>query len=285
MATAQFVVYNDAGIEQVSFGGVNLALVAKVVLNSISLWTATSGPLQSGLKYSFSVNAVKPVVAIASDKSGASGAVFATCTNTGANQWRVDLWGGATVTSGTSAPGANTLSANVTAYVFDEAPAPAAGTFGMVLFDAAGKCTFNSNYPAARIVGLVTPNQSTHNYNALTPPSGRTYATVQRSTCGQQIIGNRNASSGDRLANTYGYGVSGGMSGAAVSFGPTASVSATTVGYNSCFVAGVTVSIAGSAGGPGGVGNIYTTFGCRYTPSGSFTRYFSDGLVLDVTGF
>jgi len=284
MADAQFVVYNDAGIEQVSFGGINLALVHKEVINNMASWTATSGPLQTGVSYSFTVNAVNPIVAVASDKSGAQGAVFATATNTGTNQWRIDLWGGATVTSTSSQAGANTLNANVNVYVFDVAPAPVGSSgFGLVLFDATGKCTFNSNYPAARVVQLLGVNQATGVFDTLTPPAGRTYATVLRSTCGQQIIGSRNPSSGDRLANTFGYGVAGGMSGAQMTCGPYGPATSSN-GSLSCFVAGLTVSIAGSAGGPGGIGQIYTTFGCQYV-LGGVTRFFSDGLVLDVTNF
>lgn len=264
MADAQLVVYNDAGIEQVSLGGINLALVHKEVINSMASWTATSGPQAAGLIYSFTVSAVAPILAVATSVAGQNGAVFAMVTNTGTNQWRVDLFGAASETTATSA-GASTLNAQVTAYVFDEAPAPSAGP-GFVLYDSTGKCIFNAEYPGARVVQMLDDSNNAHGYGtSLTPPSGKTYAIVQRSNWGVQIIGSRNPTTGDMLANEYRYGVSGGLGGATLQLG---------FGY-SCFVNG---SIAVPHGSPGNVGSIYATFGCK---SGS--TYIGDGMVLDVT--
>lgn len=267
MADAQFVVYNDAGIEQVSLGGINLALVHKEVINSMASWSAISGPLAGGLHYSFTVTAVAPIVALATSVAGQNGAVFATVTNTGTNQWRVDLYGGASETGVGSVPGASTMNANVTAYVFDEAPAPTSGP-GLALYDATGKCVFNALYPGARVKQMLDDSNNAHSYGtSVTPPSGSTYAIVQRSNWGQQVIGSRNATTGDMLSNEYRMGVSGGLNGATMQLG---------YGYP-CFING---SIAIPHGSPGSVGGIYAIFGCH---SGS--TYFGDGMVLDVTHF
>lgn len=267
MTDAGFVVYNDAGIEQVSFGGINLALIHKEVINNVGSWTPISGPQAAGLKYSFTVNAVTPVVAIATSVSGQNGAVFAIPIKTGTNQWRIDLYGGATQT-GVSSPGASTLNATVTAYVFDEAPAPTSGP-GLAIYDASGKCIFNALYPGARVRQMLDDNSNVHGYGtSVTPPSGKTYAAVQRSNWGQLVIGSVNVATGDRLANEYRMGFSGGLSGAAMQLGN---------GYP-CFLDGAFSLPHGSSGS---VGNIYQTFGCNN--GGSPVTYFSDGMVLDVT--
>lgn len=271
MADAQLAVYNDAGIEQVSLGGINLALVQKVVINSMASWTAISGPLAAGLKYSFTVTAVSPVVAIATSVSGQNGAVFAVVLPAGAGQWTVSIYGGATEPTGAGGgtAGVSTLNAQVNVYVFDAAPAPVGshGT-GLVLFDPSGKCIFNSNYPGARVKQMLDDSNNLHGYGtSVTPPAGKTYAIVQRSNWGQQIIGSRNATTGDMLADEYRMGVSGGLLGATMQLG---------FGYP-CFVNG---AIAIPHGSPGAVGGIYVIFGCK---SGS--THIGDGMVLDVTSF
>lgn len=272
MADAQLVVYNDAGIEQVSLGGINLALIHKEVITNMASWTAISGPLAAGLMYSFNVTAVSPVVAIATSVAGWAGAVFATVTNIGTNTWTVRLFGGASETGGGSVPGVSKLNANVTAYVFDVAPAPTSGP-GLALYDATGKCMFNAMYPGARVKQMLDDVNNFHAYGtSVTPPAGKTYAIVQRSNWGQQIIGDRNASTGDMLANEYRFGASGGLGGAAVQF------SDATNGAYSCFING---SIAIPHGSPGTVGGTYLTFGCNDGAG----HYFSDGMVLDVTGY
>jgi hypothetical protein len=272
MADAQLVVYNDAGIEQVSLGGINLALVHKEVINSMASWTAISGPLAAGLTYSFTVTAVAPIVALATSVGAWSGAVFALVTNTGTNQWRIDLYGGASETGVGSVPGVSKLNANVTAYVFDEAPAPTSGP-GLVLYDSTGKCTFNALYPGARVKQMLDDINNFHSYGtSVTPPAGSTYAVVQRSNWGQQIIGSRNVSTGDMLANEYRFACAGGLNGATVRFYDS------TNGAYSCFING---SIAVPHGSPGDVGTVYATFGCNDGAG----HYFSDGMVLDVTNF
>jgi hypothetical protein len=85
MADAQFVVYNDDGIEQVSLGGINLALVHKEIINNVSSWSAISGPRAGGLTYSFTISAVSPIVALATSVAGKTGAVVSTVTNIGTN--------------------------------------------------------------------------------------------------------------------------------------------------------------------------------------------------------
>jgi len=148
MADAQFIVYNDAGIEQVSLGGINLAMVNKRVI-SIGNWTAISAPRSNGLKYSFSFTAVNPVIAISSTAAGAAGAVFPLVVNTGGNNWTITLYAGAS-TPTTATPGNKTLTGTVTVYVFDNAPAPTSGP-GLALFDSNGRCIFNASYPCARV--------------------------------------------------------------------------------------------------------------------------------------
>lgn len=165
-----------------------------------------------------------------------------------------------------SADGASVLNASVTVYVYDAAPAPTSGP-GLALYDATGKCMFNAMYPGARIKQMLDDSNNAHGYGtSITPPSGKTYAIIQRSGWGHEIVGSRNATTGDMLANEYRMGVSGGLSGAAIQMG---------FGY-ACFLQG---SIAVPHGSPGNVGTIYTTFGCN---NGSI--YFADGMVLDVTG-
>lgn len=268
MSDAQLVVYNDSGIEQVSLGGINMALIHKEVISNMSSWTPISGPRAGGLTYQFTVNAVSPIVALATSVSGQNGAVFALVTKTGTNQWAVKLFGGATETHVTS-DGASTLNAQVTAYVFDVAPAPSSGP-GLALFDATGKCIFNAQYPGARVKQMLDDSNNAHGYGiSLTPPTGKTYAIVQRSNWGHQIIGSRNTTTGDMLANEYRMGVSGGQGGAALQMG---------FGYP-CFLQG---SIAVPHGSPGDVGTVYASFGCTDV-IGGVTHYISDGMVLDVT--
>lgn len=270
MADAQFVVYNDAGIEQVSFGGINLAMVHKEVINSMSSWTAISGPQQTGLKYSFTVTAVSPIIAIASSVSGSTGMAYPVVENIGSGQWRVTLYAGATYTT-SSTPGATTLNATVNVYVFDAAPAPSGPHgFGLVLFDAAGKCTFNSNYPAARVLqvlGSYYGSPSGAYGTSLAVPGGRTYATIMRAQCGQQVTGSRNTSTGDELENDYRAGASGGLSGAAVRLG------------DWCFLDGAR---SVSKNPFGSVGSTYLSYGNTYN-NGTVTVTYCDGVVLDVT--
>lgn len=270
MTDAQLVVYNDAGIEQVSLGGINLALVHKEVIPGPSSWSAISGPQAAGLHYSFSVTAVNPIVAVATSVAGVNGAVFSTVTNTGTNTWRIDLYGAASETTASSA-GASVLSGAVNVYVFDEAPAPASGP-GLVLYDSTGKCVFNALYPAVRVKQMLDDANNAHGYGtSLSVPSGSTYATIQRSNWGQQIIGSVNPTTGDRLSNEYRMGVSGGLSGAALSWG-----------YGqSCFING---SIPLSHGSSGSVGTTYSSFGCTAVVGGTPT-YIVDGVVIDVTNF
>lgn len=270
MADAQFVVYNDAGIEQVSFGGINLAFVQKVTI-SIGQWTPISGPQQTGLKYSFTVNAASPIVAIASSAAGAAGMVYPVVENIGAGQWRITLFAGSTATS-FSSPGATTLTATVYAYVFDEAPAPSGGSAGLALFNAAGKCTFNSNYPGARIMqvlGSYYGSPSSAFGTSLAVPPGRTYAVIMRAQCGQQVTGSRNASTGDELENDYRAGTSGGLSGASVRMG------------DWCFMDGAR---SVSKNPFGSVGSVYLSYGNTYN-NGTAVVTYCDGIVLDVTGF
>lgn len=271
MADAQLVVYNDAGIEQVSLGGINLALIHKEAITSMASWTAISGPLAAGLMYSFTVTAVSPIVALATSVGGWAGAVFATVTNVGTNTWTVRLFGAASETSAGPVAGVSKLNANVTAYVFDVAPAPTSGP-GLALYDATGKCMFNAMYPGARVKQMLDDIQNAHGYGAsVTPPAGKTYAIVQRSNWGRQVIGSRNATTGDMLANEYRYAASGGLSGATVQFYDG------TNGAYPCFLQG---SIAIPHGTPGSVGGTYATFGCNDGAG----HYFSDGMVIDVTG-
>jgi len=260
-------IFNDAGIEQISSNGVNFALVHKEVINSMSAWTAISGPRAAGLTYSFAVAATSPVVAVATSATGQSGAVFAFVTSTGTNQWSVQLYGGASETS-VSSPGVVTLNATVVVYVFDVAPAPTSGP-GLAVYNASGVCVFNAAYPGMRVVQMLDDNNNMHGYGtSLTPPSGKTYAVSQRASWGQLIIGSVNATTGDRIANMYRFGVSGGYAGATVQFG---------YGYP-CFING---AFSLPHGASGAVGNIYATSGCN--DGGSPRTYFSDGIVIDVT--
>ena len=75
MADAQFIVYNDAGVEQVSYGGYNLHCVKKIVLTAAN-FTAISGPAgATGVQYQFTVAGVQnPKVAIATNVDGPGGA-------------------------------------------------------------------------------------------------------------------------------------------------------------------------------------------------------------------
>lgn len=275
MSDAQLVVYNDAGIEQVSLGGINLALVHKETISSSALWTSISGPLQSGLKYSFTVSAKKPVVAVATDQSSKAGGIFAMTTNIGTDSWRIDLFACTSQTQAGSIAGTVQFSAATAAYVFDEAPAPTSGP-GLALYDATGKCTFNALYPGVRVKQMLDDPDDVHSYGtSVAIPSGKTYATIMRSNWGTQVIGSRNVTTGDMLANEYRDGVAGGLSGAAVRFG---NASGGDFYKYPCFING---SIAVPHGSPGDVGTVYATFGC----DDGAGHYFSDGLVIDVTHF
>lgn len=272
MADANFTVYNDAGIEQVSFGGINLALIDKRIIPA-NVFNNVPASRSNGLVYNFTITAVNPVVAIATDNTGAKGAVYPQVKNNGNGTWTITLWGGASMPS-FSAGGAPTLIGNVAVYTFDKPPAPISGAIpGLALYDAQGNCTFNAMVPGIRVKQMLDNANNLHGYGtSLTPPSGKTYAWVLRSSWGQMFIEAYNNQTGDKLVFDWRIGFSGGLSGAAVAepfYSPN---------ICSCLLQTGMSTRAGSSTAPG---SIYLTHGCK-APTGAL--YFSDAMVLDVTG-
>lgn len=269
MADAQLVVYNDAGIEQISLGGTNLALVAKKTI-AIGDWTTYSMPVSKGIYYEFTVTAKSPIVAIASGATGAAGAVYAQTGDNGDGTFTVSLSGGSSTPS-PSVAGAVTLTSTVVVYVFDAAPAPSSGSGqGLILYDASGICIFNASYPAARVKQMVGSDFNPYGYtSSLTVPSGKTYAAILRSGWGEMYVESYNNTTGDRLVFDWRIGVSGGLPGTAIQAG--------TGGYSCAYGKAGAIS---TRAGAGVVGDQWLVYGCS---TGSPASYFVDALVLDVT--
>ena len=154
----------------------------------------------------------------------------------------------------------------MTLYVFDNAPAPTSGP-GFALYNAAGKCIFNAAYPCARVRQMLDDNSNVHGYGtSLAVPGGKTYAWVLRSCFGFMYVESYNNTTGDRLVYDWRSGFSGGASATTIQAGS---------GYL-CMMDGAISTKAGISS----VGGIWLQHGCK---TGAST-YFSDAMILDVTG-
>jgi hypothetical protein len=71
----------------------------------------------------------------------------------------------------------NTTAYNVTVYHFDRA-LPTNDNYGLQLFDATGRCTFQGNQKAAKVVAAAPFNFGRGSNISATAPSGRVYAAI-----------------------------------------------------------------------------------------------------------
>lgn len=252
MVDANFIVYNDAGIEQVSFGGRNLQCISKTYLPA-SGFTAISGPNSvTGWQATFSVSGrTNPLVAIATDVAGASGAA---------------CYYGGNIYVGNGASGASNPAPNAWAYLLDWGYPKATSNAGLELYDASGNLFFTTANAPVRIVGpLQVPGyiDPTSPPATRTPPAGRTYATLMCANYRSRYVGSKNVITGDIIANDFLVSAAGGASGAACS------AMSGTSGYET-FIGSLPLPHGTPGGGPGspmdGVGGM------------------SSCLVIDVTG-
>lgn len=244
------LVKNDSGIVVLDSSGYNLHCISKTVLTRAN-FTAISGPNgASGLMATISTaGRTNPMIALATNGNGASGAACAIGGNIYASNWP----------SG-SGP-------QVVAYLLDWSFPDESVSAGAKVWDANGKIIFSTKYAPVRIVGpLKAPgyiDDPTNPARTVTPPSGRTYAAVICSNLRSRYVGSYNTQTGDVIANDYYTGVSGGLSGNTVSM-----MDANSSPYD-CFYGAIPLP----HGSPGG--NVGSSLGSLGAAAGC--------LVLDVT--
>lgn len=260
MANANFVAYNDQGIEQVSLNGYNLCLLNKgsVAASGFTINSGLNG-MGGGIKVISGISAKSPVLALSTNVAGQNGSVYGMLTKTGTDTWSLSLLCGAWP-----------YTASVDWYIFDYAP-PTAGTFGLCLYDGAGKIIFSTATPCLRIVDVIDWNYYTvvGNPTSKAVPGGKKYAQVSRNGAGSLIVGSYNSGTGDTNLNNVIQGVAGGN-------GVTC-----TCGWE-CFwrVQPAPHGITGS------LGSKLSSYGKALPGSSQPTsNVYSDSMVVDVTGY
>ena len=252
MANANFVVYNDAGIEQVSFGGRNLQCISKTSIPASS-FTAISGPNSvTGWRAAFSVSGrTNPLVAIATDIAGASGAA---------------CYYGGNVYVGNGTSGASNPAPNAWVYLLDWGYPKASSNAGLELYDASGNLFFTTANAPVRIVGPLQVSGYTDPTSppaTRTPPAGRIYATLMCANYRSRYVGSKNVTTGDIIANDFLVSAAGGANG------QTCSATSGGSGY-ATFIGSLPLPHGTPGGGPGtSMGGVGGLGSC---------------LVLDVTG-